>query len=74
MYPQLPERLAKEIKALAPESMKEEVRVIASPKRKFIAWIGGSILSSISSMESMWITKTEYEESGATIVERKCFH
>ena len=54
--------------------MKEEVKVIASPERKFIAWIGGSILSMLSSMESMWITKTEYEESGATIVERKCFN
>ena len=74
MYPGLPERLAKEIKALAPYSMKEEIRVIASPERKFIAWIGGDILSSISTMESMWVTKTEYEESGATIVERKCFY
>ena len=73
MYNGLPERLTKEIKALAPESMKEEVRVIASPERKLAVWIGGSILSSISTFESMWITKTEYEESGATIVHRKCF-
>ena len=73
MYNGLPERLTKEIKALAPESMKEEVKVIASPERKFAVWIGGSILSSISTFESMWITKTEYEESGATIVHRKCF-
>ena len=63
MYNGLPERLTKEIKALAPESMKEEVKVIASPERKFAVWIGGSILSSISTFESMWITKTEYEES-----------
>ena len=73
MYNGLPERLTKEIKALAPESMKEEVKVIASPERKFAVWIGGSILSSISTFESMWITKNEYEESGATIVHRKCF-
>ena len=73
MYNGLPERLTKEIKALAPESMKEEVKVIASPERKFAVWIGGSILSSISTFESMWITKTEYEESGAIIVHRKCF-
>ena len=73
MYNGLPERLTKEIKALAPESMKEEVKVIASPERKFAVWIGGSILSSISTFESKWITKTEYEESGATIVHRKCF-
>ena len=69
----LPERLTKEMKALVPYSMKEEIKVIASPERKFHVWIGGSILSSISSFESQWITKTEYEESGGTIVHRKCF-
>ena len=73
MYNGLPERLTKEIKALVPESMKEEVKVIASPERKFAVWIGGSILSSISTFGSRWITKTEYEESGSTIVHRKCF-
>ena len=73
MYNGLPERLTKEIKALAPESMKEEVKVIATPERKFAAWIGGSILSSISTFDSMWITKNEYQESGATIVHRKSF-
>jgi len=73
MFNGLPERLTKEIKALVPESIKEEVKVIASPERKFAVWIGGSILSNISTFESAWITKTEYEESGVTIVHRKCF-
>ena len=73
MYEGLPERLQKEVKALAPESMKEQVKVIAVPERKYAVWIGGSILSSISTFDSMWITKDEYNESGATIVHRKCF-
>ena len=73
MFKGFPERLKKEIKALAPESMKEEVRIFSSSERKYAVWIGGSILSSISTFESMWITNTEYEESGATIVHRKCF-
>ena len=73
MYNGLPERLTKEMKALAPESMKEEIKVIASPERKFAVWIGGSILSTVSTFESQWITKTKYEESGITIVNRKCF-
>ena len=73
MFNGLVERFEKEIKHLAPFSMEEEVRVIASPERKFYSWIGGSILSSISTFESMWITKLEYEEDGATIVHRKCF-
>ena len=73
MFDGPPERLCKEIKHLAPESFKEEVKVIASPERKFATWIGGSILSRISTFESCWITKTEYEEYGDTIVHRKCF-
>ena len=74
MFNGLPERLTKEIKALVPESMKEEVKVIASPERKYAAWIGGSIISSISTFEGILITKDEYEEYGENIVRRKCFN
>ena len=73
MFSGLPERLTKDIKALAPESMKNNVKVIAVPERKYSVWIGGSILSSISTFGSMWITREEYQESGASIVNRKCF-
>ena len=72
MFNGLPERLTKDIKYLAPDSMKKKVKVIASPERKFASWIGGSILSSISTFEDFWITKDEYEESGVNIVHRKC--
>ena len=74
MFNGLPERLIKEIKALAPKSMKEEVRVIVSPERRFATWMGGSIISCYSGFESCWITKDEYEEYGETIVRRKCFN
>ena len=47
--------------------------VIAPPERKYSAWIGGSILSSLSTFSVMWITKEEFEESGSEIVHRKCF-
>ena len=67
----LPERFKKEIKAFAPESMKEEVKVIASPERRYASWIGDSILSSISKIESLWVTKSEYEESGVDIFIKK---
>ena len=74
MFNELPERLTKEIKALVSESMKEEVKVIAFPERKYAAWIGGSIISSISKFEGILITKDEYEEYGENIVRRKCFN
>ena len=68
MFEGFPERLTKEIRSLAPETMKEKVKVIASPERKYYNWFGGSILSSIS---QEWITKIDYEEYGSTIVHRK---
>jgi actin-related protein len=73
MFKGLKERLEKEMRVLVPYSMQKEVRVISPPERKFASWIGGSILSSVSHFESSWITKTEYEENGSTIVHRKCF-
>lgn len=71
MYPGIAERMQKEITAQAPSTMK--VKIIAPPERKYSVWIGGSILSSLSTFQSMWITKTEYDESGPSIVHRKCF-
>ena len=46
--------------------------IIAPPERKYSVWIGGSILSSLSTFEEMWIKKEEYDETGPTIVHRKC--
>ncbi|KAG7368711.1 actin family protein [Nitzschia inconspicua] len=71
MFPGLQERVHKEISALAPSSMK--IKVIAPPERKYSVWMGGSIISSLSSFQSMWITKEEYQECGPSIVHRKCF-
>ena len=65
------ERLTKEIVALAPPAMK--VKVVAPPERKYSVWIGGSILASLSTFQAMWISKSEYDESGPSIVHRKCF-
>ena len=71
MFPGLGERLYKEIKALAPQTMK--VKVIAGPDRKYAVWRGGSTLSVLSTFAGMWITKEDYSEFGETIVHRKCF-
>lgn len=71
MFPGIPERLSKELTNLAPSTMK--IKVVAPPERKFSVWIGGSILSSLSTFQAMWITRSEYDESGPTIVHRKCF-
>merc|ERR1712087_611925 len=59
MFPNIDKRLNKEM--------------AAPPERKYSVWIGGSILSSLSTFQEMWITKDEYDESGPQIVPRKCF-
>jgi len=71
MFPGIAERMTKEITALAPSTMK--IKVVAPPERKYSVWIGGSILASLSTFQQMWISKAEYDESGPSIVHRKCF-
>ena len=71
MFQGIGERMTKELTALAPSTMK--IKVVAPPERKYSVWIGGSILSSLSTFQQMWISKGEYDESGPTIVHRKCF-
>jgi len=71
MYPGIKERMEKEIRALAPSTM--QIKVIAPPERKVSVWIGGSILSSLATFQTMWISKQEYDEMGASIVHSKCF-
>jgi actin beta/gamma 1 len=71
MYTGIADRMLREVSALAPSSMK--VKVVAPPERKYSVWIGGSILGSLSTFQSMWISKEEYDEAGPSIVHRKCW-
>ena len=70
MFPGMADRIAKELSALVPPNMK--VKIIAPPERKYSVWIGGSILGSLTTFQNMWITKAEYDESGPSIVHKKC--
>ncbi len=70
MFDGIGERLLKEIESRAPKSI--NVKVIASPDRRYAVWRGGSTLTSLSTFASMWITKEDYDEHGASIVHRKC--
>lgn len=70
MFEGIGERLTKEIRDRAPKGV--DIKVIASPDRKYAVWRGGSTLCSLSSFASMWITKEDYDEHGAQIVHKKC--
>jgi len=70
MFMGIAERLEKEVVAIAPQG--NDIKIIAPPERKYSVWIGGSILASLSTFEEMWVSKDEYDESGPSIVHRKC--
>jgi actin-related protein 4 len=66
------DRLVSEVQAAFPGA---RIRIQApglTAERKFGSWIGGSILGSLGTFHQMWISKKEYEEFGASILERRC--
>jgi actin-related protein len=65
------ERMWQEIHQLAPSTNK--IKILAPPERKYSVWLGGSILASLSTFQTMWINKQEYDDSGPAIIHRKCF-
>lgn len=51
-----------------------KIRSVRAPdNRMFSAWIGGSILGSLSTLENMYATIDEYADYGGRIVNQKCF-
>lgn len=64
-------RLRKETKSNLSSNAK--IRIICPPERRYSAWLGGSISSSLSTFQQLYVTKQEYEESGPSIVHRKCY-
>ena len=66
------DRLLAELQAVYPST---RIR-IHSPgnlvERKYGCWIGGSILASLGTFHQLWISRKEYEEFGAGIVEKRC--
>ncbi|XP_050392332.2 actin-3 isoform X2 [Patella vulgata] len=61
-------RLNKEMSVLAGK----RIEVTEQANRKYASWIGGSILGSLPEFSSYYITRADYEETGAKIVHTKC--
>lgn len=51
---------------LSPKDTK--IRIAAPPERLYSTWIGGSILASLSTFRSMWVSKSDYLEQGAGVL------
>ncbi|KAL1935153.1 hypothetical protein VTP01DRAFT_4293 [Rhizomucor pusillus] len=72
LFPGFTERLNYELPVLAPGS---KVKIHAAGnqiERKCSSWLGGSIVSSLGTFHQLWISRQEYDEHGASIVQRKC--
>ena len=65
------DRLLNEVKALAPPDVK--IKIFAPPERMFTTWIGGSILASLGTFKSMWVSSLDYSDEGPNILHRKAF-
>ncbi|XP_064645373.1 actin, clone 302-like [Lineus longissimus] len=70
MFPDFSHRLRDELEAIEPE---KDIKVYAPPMRRYASWIGGAIMAGFSHFPGMCVTKSEYDEAGASIVQRKCF-
>jgi hypothetical protein len=68
------ERLQNELKFIFDsESNFNKINVINLPNRRHLAYTGGVIVSNSENFTNKWITKEEYEEYGANIVNEKYF-
>ncbi|KAF5402587.1 Alpha-centractin [Paragonimus heterotremus] len=70
MFKNFPERIRKELINMVPSGV--NVKVLASPERKYSVWIGGAVLASLSSFNDMWVTREDYEEFGPGIIHQRC--
>ncbi|XP_063298695.1 actin, cytoskeletal 1A-like isoform X2 [Pelobates fuscus] len=71
LFPGIGERMTKELARLIPPEC--PLSLVTSPEPILAVWTGGSILSSLSTFQQMWITRAEFLEVGPNIVHRKCF-
>jgi len=68
LTPGLGDRLLSEIRSKAPE--RTRIRINAPPERTDSAWVGGSVLASLATFKSMWVSRREYEEHGPSILHK----
>jgi actin-related protein 4 len=66
------DRLNNELMVMYP-GMKVKIHAAgATTERRYGAWMGGSILTSLGTFHQMWISRKEYEEMGPGVVEKRC--
>ncbi|XP_054426655.1 actin, cytoskeletal 3-like [Pteronotus mesoamericanus] len=67
----LSSRMQKELSALV--SPPVIVKVSTCPFSLYSAWVGGSILGSLSTFQDMWVTSDDYKDVGSSVIHRRSF-
>lgn len=57
---------------IIPSAYKVRVLLSAPGDRLSNAWTGGSILAGLGSFQQLWMSRLEYDEEGAGLIEFKC--
>jgi centractin len=68
LTPGFGDRMLYEIRTKSPSHTR--IRISAPPERIHSTYVGGSILASLATFKSMWVTKAEYEEHGNRVLHR----
>ena len=71
LFPGFADRLQQGFAAITPYLMKPPT-VATPPDAKLSAWLGGSMLASLSTFRDMCIQAKEYEEYGPVMMRSKC--
>ncbi|KAL3940915.1 MAG: hypothetical protein SGBAC_004628 [Bacillariaceae sp.] len=68
MCPGFGDRMLHEVRSRSPSHTK--IRISAPPERMNSTFVGGSILASLATFKSMWVSRAEFEEHGSAILHR----
>lgn len=68
LTPGFGDRLLQELRSRSPAHTK--IRISAPPDRVNSTFVGGSILASLATFKSMWVSRADYEEHGSAILHR----
>ncbi|KAK4119542.1 gamma-actin [Parathielavia appendiculata] len=71
LFPGFRDRLQQGLNAIIPYGMKPP-NLVTPPDPKLSAWLGGSMLTGLSTFHDMCIQYKEYDEYGPVLMRRKC--
>ncbi|KAJ2811907.1 NuA4 histone acetyltransferase subunit, partial [Coemansia furcata] len=72
LFPFFGDRMSVMLQDACPGSRIKFFSPNSKTERKSTAWLGGSILASLGTFHQLWISRAEYDEHGASIVDKKC--